>query len=146
MYCATLSICVISIIRLEALINIKFDNITYTLAPALMWTTIEPCLGIINACLPMMRPFLIQIFPKGFFVTNSKSGPSTNPKTFERLADTSVQLTPYGNGTTRVEASHLDKKDPNITPKPYEADSESTEELRATREDAKEEQQNGHLD
>jgi hypothetical protein len=118
---------------LEALIDIKFDDITYTLAPALMWTTIKPCLGIINACLPMMRPFLVAIPPSGFFVSAHKSD-GIDPKSFERIEGGSIHLTIYGKGVTRSVVSHPQDK-ANTTRKSQNADSESTEELQVIRHD-----------
>jgi hypothetical protein len=126
------SICVISIIRLESLIAIKFDDITYTLAPALMWTTIEPCLGIINACLPMMRPFLIAVFPTGFFASAHKSEDGIDPKEFERIEGGAVLLTPYRKGVSSIKVSRPQNK---RAQKAHEADTESTEELQVIRED-----------
>jgi hypothetical protein len=121
---------------LEALIDIAFDDITYTLAPALMWTTIEPCLGIINACLPMMRPFLVAIFPAGFFAFNS-GGKSrsdvVDSKAFERIEGESIHLTPYGKGVSRSTVSY--PQDRESEHNSQNADSESTEELQGVRED-----------
>ncbi|KAI9854087.1 MAG: hypothetical protein M1830_006596 [Pleopsidium flavum] len=85
--------CVTSIIRLNALNALTFEDITYTLADALMGTTIEPSIGIMNACLPMMRPLLIKIFPPGLFAKRSKGTGGAGSERFERLDEHACPLT-----------------------------------------------------
>ncbi|KAH7109827.1 hypothetical protein B0J11DRAFT_233625 [Dendryphion nanum] len=47
---------VISILRVHAHVNILFDDITYTGAPALLYSFLEPAIGISVACAPLTRP------------------------------------------------------------------------------------------
>lgn len=41
-------------------------DLTYTVTPGAYWTTLEPTLGVVNACLPVMRPALRKIFNMEF--------------------------------------------------------------------------------
>lgn len=50
------SACVASIVRVVAFDWIDFNDITYTMVPATIWTAIEQSVGIISACLPTTRP------------------------------------------------------------------------------------------
>lgn len=33
---------------------------------ACIWSTVEPCIGVVSACLPVMRPILQKIVPSSF--------------------------------------------------------------------------------
>jgi hypothetical protein len=65
------SITIVSIIRIRALQIISFTDPTFTLPMALLWSTLEPCLCIINANLPMVRTILAVISPTIFGSTES---------------------------------------------------------------------------
>ncbi|KAI5923169.1 hypothetical protein F4810DRAFT_226154 [Camillea tinctor] len=54
-------ICVISLLRVIWLHNWQFDDMTYTVIPGAIYSILEPTLGVINACLPTMRPVLRKI-------------------------------------------------------------------------------------
>ena len=74
-----------------------------------MWTTTEPYLGIINAYLPTMRPFLVAIFPE------------CEP----------IHLVLYGKGVTRGTVSHTSNKKAHKNRISQIAELESAEELQA---------------
>jgi len=73
MFSLGLFITAISILRIKSLQLISFTDPTYTLPMGLFWTTLEPCLAIINANLPMVRTFLIGVAPGLFGSTNDQS-------------------------------------------------------------------------
>ncbi|OQE72644.1 hypothetical protein PENNAL_c0094G10481 [Penicillium nalgiovense] len=50
-------VCVASIMRVVTL-DIFNDDTSYSIMEAATWTFVEPCVGIICACLPAMRPLL----------------------------------------------------------------------------------------
>ncbi|KAL4880292.1 hypothetical protein BJY04DRAFT_219288 [Aspergillus karnatakaensis] len=50
--------CVISALRISVLSTMDFADITYTMPKANIFSGIEPCLAVILACIPMMRPLL----------------------------------------------------------------------------------------
>ncbi|KAJ6096867.1 hypothetical protein N7486_007613 [Penicillium sp. IBT 16267x] len=48
-----------SIVRIHYLTKLKGEgltDITWTMAPVCLWSTIEPCLSVIGSCLPAMQP------------------------------------------------------------------------------------------
>ncbi|KAJ5792112.1 uncharacterized protein N7503_008090 [Penicillium pulvis] len=50
-----------SVIRIHYLTKIKGDgliDITWTIAPVCLWSTIEPCISVIGSCLPAMQPIV----------------------------------------------------------------------------------------
>lgn len=56
------SICVITILRVVAAVQFNMLDFTYDLAKLAIWTDLEPTLGMINACLPVMQPALRRVF------------------------------------------------------------------------------------
>jgi hypothetical protein len=50
--------CVISALRISVLSSMNFADITYTMPKANIFSGIEPCLAVILASVPMMRPLL----------------------------------------------------------------------------------------
>ncbi|KAI2788218.1 hypothetical protein POX_e06231 [Penicillium oxalicum] len=57
-------VCVASIVRLHYLTFLKNTvDITWYMSDVYVWSTVEPCLGIICACLPALQP-LVQSFMK----------------------------------------------------------------------------------
>ncbi|KOS38776.1 hypothetical protein ACN38_g10398 [Penicillium nordicum] len=51
-------VCVASVMRVVTLNIFENDDISYSIMEAATWTFVEPCVGIICACLPTMRPLL----------------------------------------------------------------------------------------
>ncbi|OKO89597.1 hypothetical protein PENSUB_13663 [Penicillium subrubescens] len=57
-------VCIASIVRLHYLTYLKgTQDITWVMSDIYVWSTVEPCLGIICACLPALQP-LVQSFMK----------------------------------------------------------------------------------
>ncbi|KAL4963657.1 uncharacterized protein BDV14DRAFT_176145 [Aspergillus stella-maris] len=50
--------CVISILRISVLSTMDFTDITYTIPRANVFSGVEPCLAVVLASVPMMRPLL----------------------------------------------------------------------------------------
>ncbi len=119
--------------RLKALVIL--DDLTYTFAANQMWTTIEPCLGIINACLPMMRPLLIAIFPAGLFESQDKTDPAVGPSTFEVIDGDSVRLNAYVTGSKksvtsqRYAIAELERPKSMVSPENFQLDRIKTQDL-----------------
>ncbi|KAF9887195.1 hypothetical protein FE257_010449 [Aspergillus nanangensis] len=98
--------CIISALRISVLSKMNFADITYTLPLANIFSGIEPCLAIILASIPMMRPLLGRstYTPSSSGLGPSKeSAPSTGPKAaggdgFQQLVDDSTHfpLRPIG--------------------------------------------------
>lgn len=95
MFSLGLFITIISIIRIKSLQVISFADPTYTLPMGLFWTTLEPCLCIINANLPMVRTYLTSHFPTVFGSTSDQTSrktplpgaSSSRPDPFELIQD-----------------------------------------------------------
>jgi hypothetical protein len=54
---------IFSILRVEALVGVDIENITYTGAYALVWSFVEPAVGISVASAPFLRPIFRRVFP-----------------------------------------------------------------------------------
>ncbi|KAK9848440.1 hypothetical protein MYU51_016657 [Penicillium brevicompactum] len=58
-------VCVASIVRIHYLTFLHHNvDITWTLSEVSVWSTVEPCIGIICACLPTLQPFIRSITRK----------------------------------------------------------------------------------
>lgn len=49
------------------------EDITWNFGRGFIWSSIEPSLGIVSACLPTLRPLIRHFFPNGFGITSKKS-------------------------------------------------------------------------
>ncbi|KAL8715376.1 MAG: hypothetical protein Q9220_000709 [cf. Caloplaca sp. 1 TL-2023] len=62
------AICVITILRIVSVHNLDLNDLSYTAVEDGIWSDLEPCLGIVNACLPVLQPAVAQM--SGFRVFN----------------------------------------------------------------------------
>ena len=102
-------ICIITILRIKYLNDLDLHNITYSIAPEGLFTLLEPTLGIISACLPVIRPVITKLSKKSTIPSSehygSKAGRSTSarhsshgqnsgftPNRFQRLDDHAYPL------------------------------------------------------
>ncbi|BCR97249.1 uncharacterized protein AKAW2_30568S [Aspergillus luchuensis] len=71
-----------SIYRIITLVDIDFDDLTYTLGRSNAWCVIEVSSGIISACLPTLRPLARTLFPRAFSrkLSSQGQGNSRYPK------------------------------------------------------------------
>lgn len=53
-----------TIIRIVAQARINLWNISYSVVDALFWSTVEPAVAIINACIPAIRPLLSLVISR----------------------------------------------------------------------------------
>ncbi|KAJ0414238.1 hypothetical protein BJY00DRAFT_318998 [Aspergillus carlsbadensis] len=77
-------VCVATIVRIYTITKMQSSvDITWVIGDAMIWSNVEPCMGIVSACLPTLRPLLRHI-PGLRGLTGSSQGnrpsPSTNPK------------------------------------------------------------------
>jgi hypothetical protein len=56
------SICVVSLLRVIWLWNWNLADLTFTVTPGAIYSVLEPTLGVVNACLPTIRPALTELF------------------------------------------------------------------------------------
>lgn len=71
--------CIVGILRLEAIVNVDFDDYTYSIANAMTYSAIEPALAIILACIPTLRP-LLPTRTKNFNSPGTGTGVGTSLK------------------------------------------------------------------
>ncbi len=57
-----LSVCIVTILRIISLIQLNFADISYSIVTATIWGCLEPCLGIMSACLPVLPPLIARMF------------------------------------------------------------------------------------
>ena len=123
-------ICIISILRIIYLTDLDLHNITYSIAPEGLFTLLEPTLGIVCACIPIIQPAITKLSRKitpAFSTAQSgsgKAGCSTaaengahgqnsafSPKRFRRLSDHAFPLTDtYG----RFNRNHVGRAEDDI--------------------------------
>ncbi|KAF7503657.1 hypothetical protein GJ744_003386 [Endocarpon pusillum] len=72
-------ICVIIIFRIIYVVHLDLNDLSYSIVEDCIFSNLEPCLGIINATLPTLRPALSKIFGgKGFTWTRRTGSPRTS--------------------------------------------------------------------
>ncbi|RAR09007.1 integral membrane protein [Stemphylium lycopersici] len=108
--------CVISALRISVLSTMDFGDITFTIPKVNIFTGLEPCLAVILASIPMMRPLFgrLQTTPYGSCKKPAETKPRSEiPKGvsvdgFERLDDETrhLWLRPVG-GDGCANASNL---------------------------------------
>lgn len=103
-------ICIITILRIKYLNDLDLHNITYSIAPEGLFTLLEPTLGIISACLPVVRPVLNKLSKNAPIPSTEQYGSKSAraasarhsshgqnggfaPKRFQRLDDYAYPLT-----------------------------------------------------
>ncbi|KAI8948548.1 hypothetical protein F4801DRAFT_556531 [Xylaria longipes] len=60
-------ICIVSLLRVLWLNGWDLNDLTYTVTPGAIYSVLEPTLGIVNACLPTMKPAIKRMFPPRSF-------------------------------------------------------------------------------
>ena len=72
------SVCIVTIVRMTTLkTGAKSLDPTYFGVDTLMWTGVEANVGIMCACLPLLRPILNKFFP--WFARRTTQGTPTRP-------------------------------------------------------------------
>ncbi|MCJ1381296.1 hypothetical protein MMC17_004406 [Xylographa soralifera] len=72
-------VCIISILRIVSIFSISFVDLTYTKVPTDIYSILEPSLGIICACLPILRPFFDRIVPSSLLHSHSATHRASHP-------------------------------------------------------------------
>ncbi|KAH7020747.1 uncharacterized protein B0I36DRAFT_424778 [Microdochium trichocladiopsis] len=101
------SICLV--IRAVAL-NPKTTDLTYDIAPIIIWASVEVNLAVIAACLPLLRPIFSRLLNKMHVGSNDKSSGAgmtgdyqhTRPKSFVRIGTRGGTRTGGEGGRSKV--------------------------------------------
>lgn len=75
-----LGICLISAIRIKFIFDIDFNDFTYTIWHFAIFGPLEPMLGIVSACLPMLPPVIAKVTNGRMMAWAKKSRPGTGDK------------------------------------------------------------------
>ncbi|KAL2289918.1 hypothetical protein FJTKL_01197 [Diaporthe vaccinii] len=70
-------ICIISLLRVVSVVNWDMNDITFYAADVAVYSVLEPTLGVINICLPTIRPAMLAIAGKDPRKGHSVTGPSS---------------------------------------------------------------------
>lgn len=120
-------ICIITILRIVSVVNLDLNDLSYSGIDDAIWSELEPCLGIINACLPVLPPVMSHIFHPAVCrwktwtgSSNTAQGTRTGPsfarqglrandseaKNFRRLEEDVYPLTSvsFGGGQNHADA------------------------------------------
>ncbi|MCJ1438914.1 hypothetical protein MMC27_008304 [Xylographa pallens] len=107
-------ICAISVVRIVALATWDFSDFSYGLGKVAYWSTLEPALGVINCCLPVLQPVLSKLRGTTFGTKGrsklsygrsvmSKESDSGKIGRFQRMDNELYPLTDVGVGKITVQ-------------------------------------------
>ncbi|RDL41292.1 uncharacterized protein BP5553_01271 [Venustampulla echinocandica] len=96
-------ICIISILRVVAIQELDYSDVSYNIVWDTMWTVLEPTLGVINACLPMLQPVASKASNSQLF-SYARSGKST------KGSGSTKQLWTASSSTRGVRSDHSKAK------------------------------------
>lgn len=66
-------ICVLSAVRIHAIATLDYEDFSYSVVPDGIYSVLEPCLGVINACLPVLQPIVNKLTNNTLFSTGKRS-------------------------------------------------------------------------
>ncbi|MCJ1263085.1 hypothetical protein MMC22_002955 [Lobaria immixta] len=73
-------ICIISAFRIKSIADLDFKDFTYSLINDGIWSALEPFLGIVNACLPILQPVIAKVGKTSLFSRTRGSSKASNSK------------------------------------------------------------------
>ncbi|KAL8987445.1 MAG: hypothetical protein Q9177_003341, partial [Variospora cf. flavescens] len=65
-------VCIISIIRMVVLSRLHHADVTWNFVNSAIWSAAEPCMGVVSACIPSLRP-LVALITRGTHKVRSQS-------------------------------------------------------------------------
>ena len=102
------SICIVSLLRIIWVHRVKAEDVTYGWAPLYLFTALEPLLGIVLACLPLVQPVTSKIFMSSIVDWSRR-----------KLRSTWSSLRSTQNGWPRSSSKSADQEDLRLTPRVY---------------------------
>ncbi|CAD6572283.1 MAG: hypothetical protein ASARMPRED_005221 [Alectoria sarmentosa] len=98
-------VCTISIVRTVKLVFLGHFDPTYSLTSVFIWTSVQPSVGIISACLPIMSPLFGRwLFAAENIVPKSNQTPSAKNTDYSSQPANVSLAWPVKRGFTRLEA------------------------------------------
>ncbi|KAJ5688296.1 hypothetical protein N7536_010915 [Penicillium majusculum] len=89
-------VCVASDIRIHYITYLHNNiDITWALGDVAVWSTIEPCIGIICACLPVLQPFVRSLAKKMPSLPTKHIGTSQMPSVIQRISLHKLESSKY---------------------------------------------------
>ncbi|KAI4289525.1 MAG: hypothetical protein L6R35_001206 [Caloplaca aegaea] len=70
-------VCIISIIRMVVLSRLHQADVTWNFVNSAIWSAAEPCMGVVSACIPSLRP-LVALITRGTHKVRSQSSDRTS--------------------------------------------------------------------
>ena len=58
-------VCFVTVLLITTLIQLDTTDISHSIVNTTIWSSLEPCLGIVIACLPVLQPTVAKISGKG---------------------------------------------------------------------------------
>lgn len=84
------SVCIASLIRIYYITFLRTEDLTWIVGEVFIWSSIEPCIGILCACLPTLHPLFRSIVSRMFrsrmgrYVQASRKQEAANKRTLVR--------------------------------------------------------------
>lgn len=69
--------------------ELNFLDITYSITPMALWTGLEPTLGVINACLPVIQPVVQTVLNSSLFSRSASGSRSSKTSKLWSLSNSS---------------------------------------------------------
>jgi hypothetical protein len=78
------SVCIASFIRIYYMIPLKHNlDVTWIMGDVYVWSSVEPCMGILCACLPTLQPLIRRVLKKimGSSIARGRLGGNSRART-----------------------------------------------------------------
>jgi hypothetical protein len=102
-------ICILSVVRVVAISKLDLTDVTYTIVLDNIMSALEPTLGVINACLPLLQPIIPKI-SENKIITWFKS------LTTMRSSATGFSKTDSKQPSGKFASHHFDRLTPDLYP------------------------------
>ncbi|KUI69419.1 hypothetical protein VM1G_04922 [Cytospora mali] len=101
-------ICVMSQLRVLWLANWNLSDMTYTVTPGAIYSILEPTLGVVNACLPTIKPAINKMFGPGTLNWSRRDSVSKNMSGEATVRNRRSNFIGPVKGNTTREFDHLE--------------------------------------
>ncbi|KAI9698856.1 MAG: hypothetical protein M1820_007363 [Bogoriella megaspora] len=96
---------IISIFRIVNLLRVDFQDLPFTLTGVNIWSIVEPAIGILVGCAPVLRPVISYLFPSFMLTSKNKSSKGISshtaehakPQDYGQLNDDQIELVQKGD-------------------------------------------------